>query len=342
MSSFAQMLQRWNIKAEFGRAGYYPPTATFLTELGKLMFSYYMLKQYHPEVEVKLENTWRTWRFAVPAVMYGINNNGKLWVLAVTDAATTTVVERQNIIWCAILMYVILGRRFTIQQYVGIFMLLAGIVLTVYDPSGTYDGVSAYALMIFFIVGFSSAVASVYSEKLLKGSGDVMHFCNFQLYSFGLVVNAIGSVATIYWDVGAGSDFYIGKIFHGFSNPLLWLQIVVNASIGISISFVLRDFDSMVKNACAAAMILVVYIWALCTGDARNLFTFWLGAAIAMIGFLQYTSPPDLFASKPEFTCLNAISGPKQYSPLPTVSVDIDEDATEHTIHSPSTADDHS
>ena len=40
---------------------YYGPTATFMNELMKLVYSYAMLKSYHADLEISVDNTWTTW-----------------------------------------------------------------------------------------------------------------------------------------------------------------------------------------------------------------------------------------------------------------------------------------
>ena len=185
--------------------------------------------------------------------MFG--NNLKLWVIAFVDPATTAVLERLNIPISAMLMYIILGRRFAIQQYIGIQLLLVGTVLTLYNPEHGFQLVSPFSLFLFATISGSSAMASVYSEKLLKGSGEVIHLANLRLYTFGLALNMIAGYFTLSSD--ATADFSLATIFMGFQNPVLWLQIAGCAGSGVAVSFVLRDFDSMVKNVCSALQIVV-------------------------------------------------------------------------------------
>eukprot|EP01086_Lenisia_limosa_P004026 TRINITY_DN1891_c0_g1_i1.p1 TRINITY_DN1891_c0_g1~~TRINITY_DN1891_c0_g1_i1.p1 ORF type:complete len:297 (-),score=37.02 TRINITY_DN1891_c0_g1_i1:14-904(-) len=232
---------------------YSPAAAIFVVESLKLFISIILYKreeQTNPEfVPCKFSKV--TWYFAVPAILYALQNNVMFYALLYVPAPTYSVFLNLRVVMTALVYLLVLGRVIKPNQWTAIGVIMVSVALTQLTPEFTV-GIPFIGLCLVMVVCTLSVGNGVYSEMLLKTVDQSLHFQNMQLYIFGIIVNFM------LFFVAEGS---ILNIFEGFT-PLVWAIILCQASMGIVISAVMRLTDNIVKLFASAASLITSAILA--------------------------------------------------------------------------------
>ncbi|KAK7115329.1 probable UDP-sugar transporter protein SLC35A4 isoform X2 [Littorina saxatilis] len=200
--------------------------------------------------------TWPTWRqalpFAVPAVLYSINNNLSVLMQVHMDPATYQVLGNLKIVTTAILYRLILKRPLRVQQWISIGLLTTagfcdsfGSLVDKEDINLRSQHITLTGLAIILTYCFISAMAGVYTEYILKKDIDTsLHLQNMMLYSFTITLNFGGWVLTqSYAEREEGASF---QLFKGFS-IYAWLIIFTQAFNGLGMSVVFKHGSNLVR-----------------------------------------------------------------------------------------------
>ena len=119
------------------------------------------------------------WRYAVPALLYTLQNNIVFVGVSNLSAATFQVTNQLRIPITALCMRFILNQRLTRRQYLAIAVLVAGVILVQANPEKLNDRGGRYrfnshprrpllGLMAVLVQCTCSAFAGVWFEKILK------------------------------------------------------------------------------------------------------------------------------------------------------------------------------
>merc|ERR1712113_563452 len=143
--------------------------------------------------------------FAVPSIIYSVNNNLDMLNNLYMDPATEQVLVQSKIITTGIVWWLVFRQALGLRKWTAICLLFLGTVLAGNPPSGKGDSSSSKEMFIepFGIVlvtayVFISAGAGVYNEWLYKGPGknDSLHVSNVRLYTIGILFNVSMFVST--------------------------------------------------------------------------------------------------------------------------------------------------
>ncbi|CAE7938245.1 CSTLP1, partial [Symbiodinium sp. KB8] len=127
-------------------------------------------------------------KFAVPAILYGISNNLDFVTHKLEDPVTFQILMNLRIPVTFLFSFLLLGTRYTDVQLASAALLLTGAVLS---QSRLCHSLSVSMLGLTSILGScaSSTLAAVYSEKLLKFHHQPVFLQGIQLYVWGAVSN---------------------------------------------------------------------------------------------------------------------------------------------------------
>jgi len=180
--------------------------------------------------------------------------------------------NNSKVIFAAIGMVVLLGKRFSVLQWISMALLGMSLcvakvqmLLPVPPCAGAGNDVKAadevgsglFLVGIALVLGASvlSGLAGVFNELLLKKrDADVgLWRKNMWTYQWGVIFNLIGLVLSSWFGSGssAGKDAsessgVLYAIFRGF-DFWVWAMIFVTAALGISVSMIMKYFDNIVK-----------------------------------------------------------------------------------------------
>ena len=259
-------------------------SATLFCEVLKLLFSaaglcVLLVRQPELRGSVLSNRPWREFgQFLVPSVIYFVNNNLVFVILQALDPSTFQLVSQTKTIFTGVLFRVMLKRRLTIFQWIALFFLGCGTACSQIpqgkedrraqgtelsrqaDEPGVHMGIETLkfaaivGVLITLFTSLLSSLAGVYNELLLKGRVTApLHWQNMQMYIHGVWLNF--AFMMIY----DGAVIRSTGVFHGYT-WVAWAAIICNASVGITVSAVLKYCDNIARVYAHSIAMLVVML----------------------------------------------------------------------------------
>lgn len=284
-----------------GRFNFSPISVNFLTEITKVVFAVIMLcfqarRQKVGEKPLLSVSTFvqaarNNVLLAVPALLYAINNYLKFIMQLYFTPATVKMLSNLKVLVIAVLLKIIMRRRFSMIQWEALALLLIGI--SVNQLRSLPEGSSIMALpvttgaylytLIFVTV---PSLASVYNEYALKSQFETsIYLQNLFLYGYGAIFNFLGILGTALFKGPESLD-----IFQGHSRATMFL-ICNNAAQGILSSFFFKYADTILKKySSTVATIFTGIASAVLFGHTLTM-NFVLGISIVFISMHQFFSP---------------------------------------------------
>ncbi|GAB2233301.1 hypothetical protein Droror1_Dr00002521 [Drosera rotundifolia] len=284
-----------------GKFNFSPVSVNFLTECTKVLFAVVMLlfqarRQKVGEkpllsVSTFMQAARSNVLLAVPALLYAINNYLKFIMQLYFNPATVKMLSNLKVLVIAVLLKIIMKRRFSIIQWEALALLLIGISVNQMRslPEGSTTmglpvATGAYMYTLIFVT--VPSMASVFNEYALKSQYDTsIYLQNLFLYGYGAIFNFLAIVGSA---VVKGPNSF--DIFQGHSRATM-LLIFNNAAQGILSSFFFKYADTILKKySSTVATIFTGIASALLFGHMITM-NFVLGISIVVISMHQFFSP---------------------------------------------------
>ncbi|GMP78601.1 hypothetical protein CsSME_00034483 [Camellia sinensis var. sinensis] len=278
-----------------------PISVNFLTECAKVLFAIVMLllqarRQKVGEkpvltVSIFVQAARNNALLAVPALLYAINNYLKFIMQLYFNPATVKMLSNLKVLVIAVLLKIIMKRRFSIIQWEALALLLIGISINQLRslPEGATAlglpvATSAYVYTLIFVT--VPSLASVYNEYALKSQYDTsIYLQNLFLYGYGAIFNFLGILVTAM--VKGPSSF---DIFEGHSKATM-LLIFNNAAQGILSSFFFKYADTILKKYSSTVATIFTGIASAALFGHTLTINFMLGITVVFISMHQFFSP---------------------------------------------------
>lgn len=226
--------------------------------------------------------------YAVPAILYALNNNLVVLMQAYMDPSSFQVLSNLKIASTALLYSLCLGKSFRPAQWLGLGLLMfAGVFhsysnLDLEEPEkGEAEEVerlhiTAWGLFLVLVYCCVSGLAAVYTEGILKSQQLPLSLQNLYLYIFGVVINGLSSFSSAASDKGflEGYSWVVWVIIAGQAANGLLMSVVLKHGSGITRLFVISC--SMLVNALLSWSTLGLQLTAL------------FPVPVAMIGLAAY------------------------------------------------------
>lgn len=284
-----------------GRFKFSPISVNFLTEVAKVLFAVVMLlfqarRQKVGEkpllsVSTFMQAARNNVLLAVPALLYAINNYLKFIMQLYFNPATVKMLSNLKVLVIAVLLKMIMKRRFSIIQWEALALLLIGISVNQLrsQPGGTTAldlpiATIAYLYTLIFVT--VPSLASVFNEYALKSQFDTsIYLQNLFLYGYGAIFNFLAIVGIAVFKGPSSFD-----ILQGHSKATM-LLILNNAAQGILSSFFFKYADTILKKySSTVATIFTGIASAVLFGHTLTV-NFMLGISIVFISMHQFFSP---------------------------------------------------
>lgn len=278
-----------------------PISVNFLTEVAKVLFALVMLLLQARQQKVGEKPLLSISTFvqaarnnvllAVPALLYAINNYLKFTMQLYFNPATVKMLSNMKVLVIAVLLKIIMRRRFSIIQWEALALLLIGISVNQLRslPEGTTAlglpvATGAYVCTLIFVT--VPSMASVFNEYALKSQYETsIYLQNLFLYGYGAIFNFLGIVGTAIF-VGPSSF----DILQGHSKATM-LLIANNAAQGILSSFFFKYADTILKKYSSTVATIFTGIASAALFGHTLTVNFLLGISIVFISMHQFFSP---------------------------------------------------
>ncbi|XP_024538935.1 CMP-sialic acid transporter 5-like isoform X1 [Selaginella moellendorffii] len=307
-----------------GKFLFSPISVNFLTEMTKVVFAICMLvfqarKQragerslLSPRVIFQAARANRL--LALPAALYAVNNYLK-FAMQVTprgffvsffcqapallcsdfllqlyfNPATVKMLSNLKVLMIALLLKVIMRRRFSVLQWEALALLLIGISVNQLHttPTGTTVVVPLQSIAYVYTLIFVTvpSMASVFNEYALKSQFETsVHLQNLFLYSYGAMFNFLAILVTADFSAGNGLN-----LFKGHSRATMFL-IFNNAAQGILSCFFLKYADAILKKYSSTVATIFTALASAALFGHKLTINFVLGVSIVIISMHQFFS----------------------------------------------------
>ncbi|KAJ0229623.1 CMP-sialic acid transporter 3 [Hirschfeldia incana] len=279
-----------------GKFNFSPISVNFLTEIAKVVFAFVMLliQAKHQKVGEKpllsvstfVQAARNNVLLAVPALLYAINNYLKFTMQLYFNPATVKMLSNLKVLVIAVLLKMVMKRRFSIIQWEALALLLIGI--SVNQLRSLPEGATAIgiplatgAYICTFIFVTVQSMASVFNEYALKSQYDTsIYLQNLFLYGYGAI--------STYIKVLTGPDSF--DILQGQSRATVFL-IMNNAAQGIISSFFFKYADTILKKYSSTVATIFTRITSAALFGHAITMNFLLGISIVFISMHQFFSP---------------------------------------------------
>lgn len=277
---------------------YLASTAVLINELIKLVVCC-CVALYSQGVKNTREEVFSqdSWKLAIPAFLYTLQNNLQYLAVSNLDAATFQVTYQLKIITTAIFSVTILRRSLSGHQWLSLFLLTIGIALvqlpsdtftsgsSASSASGSADMNSALGFSAVLGACFISGLAGVYFEKVLKGSKGSLWTRNIQLSFFSLFPAFFMGVL-----IKDGRQIQQYGFFQGY-NAVVWSTILFQAFGGIIVALCVKFADNIAKNFATSISILISFVASIYLFDFKATFSFTIGASVVIFATYLYSRP---------------------------------------------------
>ncbi|KAK6231121.1 hypothetical protein SCA6_001194 [Theobroma cacao] len=284
-----------------GRFMFSPISVNFLTEVAKVLFAVVMLifQARNQKVGEKpllsistfMQAARNNVLLAVPALLYAINNYLKFIMQLYFNPATVKMLSNLKVLVIAVLLKIIMRRRFSVIQWEALALLLIGISVNQLRslPEGTTAlglpvSTGAYIYTLIFVT--VPSLASVYNEYALKSQYETsIYLQNLFLYGYGAIFNFLAILGTAV--IKGPSSF---DILQGHSKATM-LLIFNNAAQGILSSFFFKYADTILKKYSSTVATIFTGIASAALFGHTLTMNFILGISIVFISMHQFFSP---------------------------------------------------
>lgn len=243
---------------------YLNTTAVFFSELLKLLCSFLFLTYEKGSTGMALKLVCQQFgrpkellKVSVPGLLYTLQNNLLFISLSNVSGAVYQVTYQLKILTTAVLSVVILHKALGVTKWMALCTLTVGVAL-IQLPRGSASpeapsqasGNASVGLLALFVACWTSGLAGVYLEKILKQSDTSIWLRNIQLAFFGIIAGFLGAYAQ------DGGRIQQDGFMQGY-NVLVWAVIFLQAVGGLVVAAVLKYADNLLKCFGNAVSIII-------------------------------------------------------------------------------------
>ncbi|KAJ8078880.1 hypothetical protein PM082_013164 [Marasmius tenuissimus] len=239
------------------------------------------------------------WKLSIPAILYVIQNNLQYVAASNLDAATFQVSYQMKILTTAAFSVLLLRKKLTSIQWVSLLFLAIGVgIVQIQSGAAQHhsspDAHTMNAMQGFIAVAaacFTSGLAGVYFEMVLKNSQGDLWVRNVQLSLFSLlpcIVHILFSHET--QPVAFGSPGWVRGLFANFG-LWAWGTVLVQVIGGLVTAMVIKYSDNIMKGFATSLSIVMSFLASVALFDFRMTWTFVIGSAIVLNATWMYNQP---------------------------------------------------
>jgi solute carrier family 35 (UDP-sugar transporter), member A1/2/3 len=237
----------------------------------------------------------------VPALLYLVQNT--LLYVALTNLAAPIfqVTYQAKLVTTAIVSVFMLQRSYSVQQWVCLVLLSLGVAVVVLGEGGgsktpPKEGVVAQSLTLGLtavtIACFSSALAGVYFEKVLKNpaSSDATKAAPASLWMRNIQLSFFSIIIALGQGYFAKAPEVPIPYLHGFT-AWAWILVLLQAGGGLLVAAVIKYADNVLKGLATGVSVVLATMVSTVLFATPLTFQFSVGATM-ILGSVYYFSNP--------------------------------------------------
>lgn len=255
------------------------------------------------------------WKLSIPASLYVVQNNLQYVAASNLDIATFQVTYQMKILTTAAFSVLLLRRKLSASKWLALLALALGVGIVQIQAGATRQSSSASSsssndmnpMKGFIAVSaacFTSGLAGVYFEMVLKNSQADLWVRNVQLSLFSL----IPALFPILFDHSAGASVYtsFSDLFRNFG-VWAWATVSIQVFGGLVTAIVIKYSDNILKGFATSLSIIISFLASVVLFNFRITPAFVIGASIVLGATWLYNQPQPK-ESTPSSILLNSRS----------------------------------
>ncbi|KAG6898355.1 hypothetical protein C0992_009030 [Termitomyces sp. T32_za158] len=240
------------------------------------------------------------WKLSVPAILYVIQNNLQYVAASNLDAATFQVTYQMKILTTAGFSVLLLHRKLASTQWIALLFLAIGVGIVQIQagearslPAASAESVDIHymnPLKGFLAVAaacFTSGLAGVYFEMVLKNSQADLWVRNVQLSLFSLLP---ALTPVIFSNRGFEGGSWFSALFCNFG-LWAWATVAVQVLGGLATAMVIKYSDNILKGFATSLSIVLSFLASVYLFHFKMTSTFILGSGIVLVATWLYNQP---------------------------------------------------
>ncbi|KAF5386730.1 hypothetical protein D9615_001529 [Tricholomella constricta] len=246
------------------------------------------------------------WKLSIPALLYVVQNSLQFVAISNLPVASFQVTYQMKILTTAAFSVALLRKRLSSTKWLSLFFLAIGVGIVQIQTSGgsghtgpkhTTVG-SAHDFHVHVMnpmkgfgavtaACFTSGLAGVYFEMVLKNSRADLWVRNVQLSLFSLIPALL---PILYGQKPANSQGFLLDLFRNFGG-WAWATVGIQVFGGLVTAIVIKYSDNILKGFATSLSIVLSFLASVFLFDFRITLSFIIGASTVLSATWMYNQP---------------------------------------------------
>ncbi|PPQ87596.1 hypothetical protein CVT26_015028 [Gymnopilus dilepis] len=256
------------------------------------------------------------WKLSIPAILYVVQNSLQFVAISNLPVASFQVTYQMKILTTAAFSVVLLRKKLSSVKWLSLFFLAIGVgIVQIQNAASTGSGTghghgglvnkasatavgSAHEFHVHVMnplkgfgavtaACFTSGLAGVYFEMVLKGSKADLWVRNVQLSLFSLIPALL---PILYAPAPPNSRGFVLDIFHNFG-WWAWATVAIQVAGGLVTAVVIKYSDNILKGFATSLSIVLSFLASVALFDFRITPSFIIGATTVLAATWMYNQP---------------------------------------------------
>ena len=236
------------------------------------------------------------WKLAIPAILYVVQNNLQYVAASNLNAATFQVTCQIKILTTAAFSVLLLRKHLTPTKWLALFFLAVGVGIVQIQSGDSHakhdaDMSTMDPLLGFFTViaaCFTSGLAGVYFEMVLKNSQADLWVRNIQLSLFSLLPAILPALLE--------TQSFPSGLFRNFG-LWAWATVLTQVLGGLITAVVIKYADNILKGFATSLSIVISFVASVILFEFTITLAFVVGACIVLGSIWLYNRPATVDAA---------------------------------------------
>lgn len=249
------------------------------------------------------------WKLSIPALLYVVQNSLQFVAIANLPVATFQVTYQMKILTTAAFSVALLRKKMSPNKWLSLFFLAIGVAIvqiqSAYgDAPGRYqqpvgsahDSAPLHIHIMSPLKGFgavtaacfTSGLAGVYFEMVLKNSKADLWVRNVQLSLFSLIPAAL----PIFWESRHYGPYgFIARLLQNFGG-WAWATVSIQVLGGLITAVVIKYSDNILKGFATSLSIVLSFLASVALFGFHITPSFVIGSTTVLVATWMYNQPP--------------------------------------------------
>ncbi|KAI0780955.1 nucleotide-sugar transporter-domain-containing protein [Trametes elegans] len=237
------------------------------------------------------------WKLSIPAILYVIQNNLQFVAVSNLEAATFQVSYQMKILTTAAFSVILLRKKLSPTKWLALLFLAIGVgIVQIQNGSssghstGSGHDMNAFkGFMAVVMACFTSGLAGVYFEMVLKNSQADLWVRNVQLSLFSLLP-ALVPILFSGSSPARPSPGWLQQLFANFG-AWAWATVLIQVIGGLLTALVIKYADNILKGFATSLSIVISFLASVALFNFQMTLTFVLGSTVVLVATWMYNQP---------------------------------------------------